>query len=976
MISLCSKSKPISQFLLSQSPSSKLLFISLFNTSSSSSSHNYPSSSPSRRNDEESKTVRVSVWWDIENCQVPNGVNVFKITHSITSAVRANGIKGPVQVTAFGDVFCLSKPNQMALSSTGVNLVHIPSGGKNSADRSLLVDLMYWVSQNPPPAHIFLISSDRDFAGILHKLRMNNYNILLAGKDGKSTPGVLCSAASIMWHWNELVKGENLSGRHFNQPPDGPFNSWYGYYKGPLEDPYEVSELQSCSVADNSANADLSSESKRRSVPLAVLRQIRHIVSAFPKGISITELRSELIKNKVPMDKDFFGHKKFSKFLQSMPHIIEVDDSCADGQFFLRPASRRVREPVETNDAFVGSMTEKNNQDIGVTRTVKGQANTERTVEKATRETPEKKVTDAPQKDNQVAFMKGLSGEKTSDVEVVEILGAPKEEQKYSDVGLFKRLWTKLLGANTDAVKASNDIPVQFDTSDGNPERSTPGKEDTESTNQYGVQHPAHCSSSNALNNDAERPVHPFSSAASNEDAKSNISDESEASPGFITRLISWCKSWRNPSFRTPTEHSSEEPSLIDGSSTKLDDVSNSTKLVDASHPRKHELFSKDTFWSALHSFLKTRRGLDIVLNSTSREQFAEKLQKEGPLVLRPLQEIDLHHLVDLLVSEKKWIMEFPTKTPRFRVAHAPEESSAEFQPQNVHFHSSNGLSSMFMSSSSSHKKPSEKSRGEVLADCQKLLGELISQNPEGFNMACLKKLFVEKYGYPLDHQKLGYPKLISLLQIMPGIKVESCYVLSDKAVYSPAAESLGRMEKLSGSDSDVSDSPQKNESGESPWEELGPVAKQEKESTIEQENGNYEPSISDDDEFSELEEDDATSSSVKEVDRNRSRANEEDSSLLQILDSWYSTKDETNPQEPGSHAESLADCSKQESESSQSSNTDIESAAASAANYARKQKPQKSYLFVSDPVETKKDKLIDGILGSLKKSGESRMQE
>ena len=66
--------------------------------------------------------------------------------------------------------------------------------GKNSADRFLLVNLMDWVSQNPPPAHLFFISGDTDFAGILHKLRMNNYNILLAGS--RNVP-VLSSAANV-----------------------------------------------------------------------------------------------------------------------------------------------------------------------------------------------------------------------------------------------------------------------------------------------------------------------------------------------------------------------------------------------------------------------------------------------------------------------------------------------------------------------------------------------------------------------------------------------------------------------------------------------------------------------------------------------------------------------------------------------------------------------------------------------------------
>lgn len=191
-------------------------------------------------------------------------------------------------------------------------------GGKNSADRSLLVDLMYWVSKNPPPAHLFLISGDRDFAGILHRLRMSNYNILLASPD--SAPNVLCSAATIMWHWSSLLKGENLTGKLFNQPPDGPYNSWYGYYKAPLEDPFAVAEQSSCRSADESSL--LAPESKLRPIPKAVKRHISQILSSYPEGISIVQLRNELIKSN--LDKDLYGYKKFSHFLLSMPQILKL----------------------------------------------------------------------------------------------------------------------------------------------------------------------------------------------------------------------------------------------------------------------------------------------------------------------------------------------------------------------------------------------------------------------------------------------------------------------------------------------------------------------------------------------------------------------------------------------------------------------------------------------------------------------------
>ncbi|KAJ6315094.1 hypothetical protein OIU78_018559 [Salix suchowensis] len=314
------------------------IFISHFSSSPLAPHHSYSHSLS------DSKNVRVSVWWDIENCNVPSGVNVFRVAQAITTALRGNGIKGPVQITAFGDVLQLSRANQEALSSTGINLAHIPNGGKNSADRSLLVDLMCWVSQNPPPAHLFLISGDRNFASVLHRLRMNNYNILLAAKD--TAPSVLCSAASIMWQWDSLVKGENLTGKHFNQPPDGPFASWYVHYKGPLEDPFAVVEQPTCLKVEDTAEA--SPESAVHPIPKTVMKQLCHILSSCPEGMSITDLQSELAKSNVPVDKDLYGYKEFSRFLLSMPHIL-ILKSDGDGRFVACCATTKAPEPFQLN---------------------------------------------------------------------------------------------------------------------------------------------------------------------------------------------------------------------------------------------------------------------------------------------------------------------------------------------------------------------------------------------------------------------------------------------------------------------------------------------------------------------------------------------------------------------------------------------------------------------------------------------------
>ncbi|KAM2122486.1 hypothetical protein EV1_019074 [Malus domestica] len=128
---------------------------------------------------------------------------------------------------------------------------------------------MYWVSQNPPPAHLFLISGDRDFACVLHR------------------------AASIMWPWHALLTGETLAGKYYNQPPYGPYGSWYGYYKAP----YSIIEQQALSQAE------------KLSVPLVQILSL------------------------------------FSRFLLAIPHILKLK-SLGDGNFLVHGIST---EPVSDN---------------------------------------------------------------------------------------------------------------------------------------------------------------------------------------------------------------------------------------------------------------------------------------------------------------------------------------------------------------------------------------------------------------------------------------------------------------------------------------------------------------------------------------------------------------------------------------------------------------------------------------------------
>ncbi|KAJ4791758.1 Meiosis arrest female protein 1 [Rhynchospora pubera] len=150
--------------------------------------------------------AKMSVWWDIENCQVPRGSDPNLIAQNVSTALARAGFTGPVTISAYGDTNGIPDPIQHALSSTGINLHHVPAGIKDASDKKILVDMLFWAIDNPPPANYLLISGDRDFCNALHKLSMRRYNVLLAHAPNVSQP--LVAAARTVWHWKSLVAGE------------------------------------------------------------------------------------------------------------------------------------------------------------------------------------------------------------------------------------------------------------------------------------------------------------------------------------------------------------------------------------------------------------------------------------------------------------------------------------------------------------------------------------------------------------------------------------------------------------------------------------------------------------------------------------------------------------------------------------------------------------------------------------------------
>ncbi|XP_051127271.1 uncharacterized protein LOC127248790 [Andrographis paniculata] len=953
-----------------------------------------------RRQEEEGRSVRVSVWWDFENCSLPVNTNVFKVTQGITNAVRANGIKGPIQVTAFGDVMQISRINQEALSATGINLCHVPSGGKNSADRSLLVDLMYWVSQNPPPAHIFLISGDRDFAGILHKLRMSNYNILLASPD--SAPNVLISAATIMWHWSSLLKGENITGRFFNQPPDGPYNSWYGQYRTPIEDPFAVVEHQtSCLPAEELV------ESKVRPIPKSVMKQIRHILNSYPDGIAISQLGTELNKCNLTIDKDFYGYRKLSRFLSAMPHVVKLIHLGKDQYIVKGTNSRYADEPIPTSsireleggkfskvDSEISSgddISKKNTAsqipELKVNAEMLGQHDTSTSIntpivkvknhskssqdpkrEEELKESPRKRsIQEIQEQDRNIKLQEKPKKFKAASTAIEskdisqndEKQGVGPDEVSHSESGIFRRLWTKWFASvdMNDKEKNLNKCEEMKGAKDNI------GKKTVVPCKSFQYMYPALFSPSSheALIDDR---------IPRDDGTVPNVPAQGS---GFLNKKITWLKYWNSLEF----------DNKVDKNGEVMDQVKVSSKQL--------ELFSKASFWKELESFLDTTQGAAVFSQSRTRENLVQNLQKQGPLMLKSLPESDLLHLIDLLISDKKWVEECCSEAFPFRLVRLTEKDQINNPPA-----VSNGLSLIFEDREPNlqqlgnrkhqnpphtgvtqnvvaHRGSSSKSRNQLLADCQKLVDHILKEYPDGFNTGLFGKLFVEKFGYALDLQKHGYEKLQDLLRTIPGVELKSNLLFpagAFKNLETDLSEQESKIAPTGESCDESFVSPNNDDDSDSSWDELGPLdnsglgltGKTQKRET-EHKVPDYEPLNVDN--FSDSEEE-KFSLSESEV---KSKQEEERSSLLQILDSWYGDeKGDNRMKDQPVDSKKLIDIADSSWLQSKPSGPKAKTPSV-ATSHLKRCKPSKMYSFVAEQPFDNNDKLVDGMLSSLKKS-------
>lgn len=153
----------------------------------------------------------VAILWDIENCSVPGEVNAEDVAGNIRIALREHPFIGAVTMfSAYGDFNQFPRKVREGCQRTGVNLIDVPNGKKDAADKAILVDMFLFALDNPPPSTIFLITGDVDFAPALHKLGQRGYMVVLVIPDGVGVSSALRGAGRFVWDWSCLCRGDGF----------------------------------------------------------------------------------------------------------------------------------------------------------------------------------------------------------------------------------------------------------------------------------------------------------------------------------------------------------------------------------------------------------------------------------------------------------------------------------------------------------------------------------------------------------------------------------------------------------------------------------------------------------------------------------------------------------------------------------------------------------------------------------------------
>ncbi|XP_075542346.1 uncharacterized protein LOC142576213 [Dermacentor variabilis] len=119
-------------------------------------------------------TSMISVFWDIENCAVPNGVPAYEIVLKVRQRFYAGYREADFVVAC--DTARMSPAVIAELNEALVTVIHVPGDQKNAADEKLRTVLRRFSDAHKlTGSRIVLISGDVDFAAEIHEMRYTDH---------------------------------------------------------------------------------------------------------------------------------------------------------------------------------------------------------------------------------------------------------------------------------------------------------------------------------------------------------------------------------------------------------------------------------------------------------------------------------------------------------------------------------------------------------------------------------------------------------------------------------------------------------------------------------------------------------------------------------------------------------------------------------------------------------------------------------
>ncbi|KAM0904875.1 hypothetical protein ACQ4PT_017738 [Festuca glaucescens] len=506
-----------------------------------------------------------------------------------------------------------------------------------------------------------------------------DYFKVIDSVSGDSQPAVVGEKSS-----TRLNSGQsNGEGKHFietknekpfNVPPSPSDILSAEQKKIPVgDDPFLQAESK------HSMNVPLQTKESEKppTVPRYVGNMIRVVLNYYPEGVNLEDLLSEL-KRKGVVDNGLLGFKKFSDLLQSIPYYVKFIDplpgdsqpAVVNGKNFKRISSAQSNDKGKRLIEMKNCKTPLSNVPRSPSYILPPEQQKSLVIDAPS--SPFDPFSRDQSKSPPIDFIKPPESPACHmEADTVIAAGTPSSglQGTTSKMGLFERIQILWNGPKPTKpqVYPSNDATFSKGSDDAT---TTDGK-----------------AFSTSLSNDPSNNCSELDNNGNFANTKNYCHKTVDISkPGKIQGfgesnkgIFSWAARWWS-SGKSDKQDNRNHADVIDGTRIDSDKGSASVKIADCARGPQVgvEMFEKSYFWDSLEEYLLTPHGSELVSEAKAREELAHGLQK-GCWLLKGLDKKNIHQLVHLLISEKKWIKESTSETFHFQLTLPPRGKCAPF---------------------------------------------------------------------------------------------------------------------------------------------------------------------------------------------------------------------------------------------------------------------------------------------------------